>query len=156
MVSTVGPIFVATRMAGGSLFVPAMNVLTEEAVVRPKRALVIEDYEVLARLLRIVFARAGITAEVVGDGAEAIVRLQERAGDYGLVCSNVKLPGASGWTVLEWVCTHHPVLPMMLLSGVNDGHFLSEARRRSAAAAFRMPFNVDEIQQTLVELFPSL
>ncbi len=133
-----------------------MNVLAEEVAVRPKKALVIEDHAALAHLLIHVLARAGIAAEVVGNGAEAIVRLINGAGDYGLVCSDVELPGASGWTVLEWVRTRYPALPIMLVSGVNDGDFLFEANRRGAVAAFRKPFNVVEIQQTLAELFPYL
>jgi DNA-binding NtrC family response regulator len=138
------------------LFVPAVNVLTEEVAVRPKKALVIEDHAAVARLLMHVFARAGIGTKVVGNGAEAIVRLRNGAGDYALVCSDVELPGASGWTVLEWVHTCHPALPMMLISGVNDGDFLLEANRRGAVAAFRKPFNLSEIEQTLAELFPYL
>ncbi len=133
-----------------------MNVLTKEAALRPRNALVIEDHAYLARLLVEVFAYAGITAEIMSNGAEAIVRLKNGAGTFGMVCSDVELPGASGWTVLEWVHTCYPTLPMMLVSGTNDEDFILEASRRGAVAAFRKPFKVSEIWQTVAAVFPYL
>ena len=91
----------------------------------------------------------------VRNGAEAIVRLKDAAADYGLVCSDVELPGASGWTILEWVRTRYPGLPMVLISGVSDGDFMREAHRRGAIGAFRKSFNFGEVQHMLYELFPS-
>ncbi len=133
-----------------------MNVLNEEAALRPRNALVIEDHTYLALLLKEVFAHAGITAEIMHNGAEAIVRLKNGAGNFGLVCSDVELPGASGWTVLEWVHTCHPTLPMMLVSGTDDEDFMLEASRRGAVAAFCKPFKVREIWQTVAAIFPYL
>ena len=118
------------------------------------RALVIEDHAGLAGLLGEVFARNGIDTDIFSNGAEALLRLRVGDGDYGMVCSDVELPGASGWTVLEWVQTYYPDLPIMLMSGTTDPDFVGEAMRRGAVAAFRKPFSVAKIQQTLTAFFP--
>ncbi len=120
----------------------------------PKKVLIVEDYPAIARLLADVFAASGIDAEIIGNGVEAIVCLKDDAADYGLVCSDVELPGASGWTVLEWVHTHHPDLPIMLLSGTDDANFVRDADQRGAVAALRKPFSIHEIERTLTGVFP--
>ena len=121
----------------------------------PTKALVVEDHQGLGMLLRCVLSNHGVEAEIVRNGVEAIVRLKDAAADYGLVFSDVELPGASGWTILEWVRTRYPKLPMVLISGVNDGNFQREAHRRGAVGACRKPFNFGEVQHMLSELFPS-
>ncbi len=118
------------------------------------KALVIEEHGGLAGLLGQLFARNGIETEVLGNGVEALVRLRDGDVDYGLVCSDVELPGASGWTVLEWVNAFNPELPIMLISGANEFGFVREAKRRGAAAAFCKPFSIAQIQQTVAGFFP--
>ncbi len=107
-------------------------------------------------LLGQILARQGIEAEILHNGADALVRLKNGAADLDLVCSDVELPGASGWTVLEWVHTYRPGLPFLLISGIQDGNFSREADRRGAVAAFRKPFKLAEVEQTLAGFFPYL
>ncbi len=117
-----------------------------------KKALVVEDRPCVAMLLGQILARQGIDAEILHNGADALMRLKNRGADYDLVCSDVELPGASGWTVLEWVHTYRPGLPILLISGTPSADFTREAGRRGAAAAFRKPFKLSEVQQTLAGL----
>ena len=128
--------------------------MTHEHDARSKKSLVVEDQVEVAQLLALMLSSAGIEAEVVGNGAEALACLNEDAAGYALVCSDIELPGASGWAVLEWVHTFQPGLPIMLISGADDENFLGEAKRRGAVAAFRKPFSVAALQQTLAEIFP--
>ena len=132
------------------------SIAQETIAPPPRKALVVEDHRGLGVLLRCVLTNHGVEAEIVHNGVEAILRLKNAAADYGLVCSDVELPGASGWTILEWVRTGYPELPMVLISGVNDGDFLREAHRRGAAGALRKPFNFGEVQHMLSGLFPSV
>ena len=107
-------------------------------------------------LLGQILARQGIDAEILHNGADALVRLKNGAADFDLICSDVELPGASGWTVLEWVRSFRPGLPIMLISGIPSESFSREAARRGAVAAFRKPFKLAEVQQTLAGLLPYL
>ena len=121
-----------------------------------KKALIVEDRPCLAMLLAQILARDGIDVEILRNGADALVRLKNGAADFDLVCSDVELPGASGWTVLERVRTHQPETPFMLISGIPDSNFSREASRRGAVAAFRKPFKLAEVQQTLAGLLAYL
>ena len=129
-------------------------IVPKQPVFAAPRALVIADHPGLAGLLGQVFSRIGIETDILNNGAEALMRLRVGDGDYGMVCSDVELPGASGWTVLEWMQTYHPDLPIMLMSGSSDPAFVGEAMRRGAVAAFRKPFSIAKIQQTLAAFFP--
>jgi DNA-binding NtrC family response regulator len=154
MVAALRPKWVAAVSKDDSFLSTAMNTSIHEYDPRPKKALVVEDEMEIASLLTLLLARAGLDAAILSNGAEALACLQDEAKDYALVCSDIELPGASGWAVLEWVHTFQPALPIMLVSGVDDEDFLSEARRRGAVAAFRKPFSVNAIQRTLAEIFP--
>ena len=131
----------------------AASKVTPRIPAFPKKALIIEDRPCLATLLGQILAHQGIDAEILHNGADALARLKDGADDLDLVCSDVELPGASGWTVLEWVHAYHPGLPIMLISGIPDGNFSREAVRRGAVAAFRKPFDLGAVQQTLAGLF---
>ena len=119
---------------------------------RFKKAPAVADHASLALLMAKVLTSSGIEAEIIENGAETIVGLKKCAGDHVLVCSDVTLPGTRSWTLLEWMRTPHPSLPMMLLAGMNGGDFLRKTDWRGAVAAFRKPFSVVEIQQTLAEV----
>ena len=120
-----------------------MNTITHEYDARPKKALVVEDQMEIPSLLTVVLARAGIDAAIIGNETEALACLQDEAANYALVCSDTELPGASGWAVLEWVRTFQPGRPIMLVFGVDDEDFLSEAARwrRSASRLASPRFN---------------
>ena len=103
-------------------------------------------------LLGQMLARHGIEVEVLRNGADALMRLRNGAADFDLVCSDVELRGASGWTILERVHASRPGLPFMLISGDPSESFAREASRRGAVTAFSKPFKLAEVQQTLAGL----
>jgi two-component system, OmpR family, alkaline phosphatase synthesis response regulator PhoP len=66
------------------------------------RVLVVEDEEHLATGIRFNLELEGYEVEVVGDGFEALARLQAQgASPYDLVLLDVMLPGLDGFTVVE-------------------------------------------------------
>ena len=130
----------------------AVSKLTPRIVPSPRKALIVEDRPCLAMLLGQILARLGIDAEVLRNGADALVRLKNGAADFDLVCSDVELRGASGWTILERVHACCPGLPFMLISGDPSESFSREASRRGAVPAFRKPFKLAEVQRTLAGL----
>lgn len=106
-----------------------------------------EDHTAFAFLLTRLLARAGIATEVMEDGANAIVCWQDGIANHELMCSDVEVPGAGRWVILEWV---HPGPENHAVDPVRDGG------RRGAVAAFREPFDDAEIQSTLADIFPYL
>jgi DNA-binding response OmpR family regulator len=126
----------------------------KEPASRPRKGLIVDDDVNIASLLSLFFTQHGIRVDIMGNGAEAIVRLKDRSAEYGLVCSDVELPGASGWMILEWVRGHAPDLPVMLISGMDDEDFLHKANGLGAVAAFRKPFNILDVRKTLAMIFP--
>ena len=67
----------------------------------PRRILVVDDDEQLARGLALALGKQGYIVETVGDGAEVPRFAKEFAPD--LVILDVMMPRVDGWTVLRWL-----------------------------------------------------
>ena len=61
---------------------------------RLKRVLVVDDEENIRHLLLVVLKKAGYEPTAVAGGAEALAMLAE--DDFGVVISDIRMPGMSG------------------------------------------------------------
>lgn len=108
-----GEIGVESRSGEGSTFwftvalakgeMPAAK--TAEALVprtaRPLRILLAEDLEINQEIIRSMLEAAGHHVEVVSDGAEAVMAVQETA--YDVVMMDVQMPGMDGMTATRHI-----------------------------------------------------
>jgi len=82
----------------------------------PAEILLVEDRSSLRAMLAETLERDGYTVEAVAAGDEAVRRLQE-GRRYGLVLTDLKLPGADGLAVLRAAVAADPGLPVVVLTG---------------------------------------
>ena len=115
-----------------------------------QRALIVDDSEVLRRLIEMCLKPAGFEVASAGCGADAI----ETAAGFvpDLVILDIGLPDMTGWEVLEALRASEASADdkVMILSGYEDAH--SEAKRLGADAALVKPFRNDELRSLAVEL----
>ena len=76
--------------------------------------LLVEDKESLRKMLRLTLENAGHTVEAVGDGAEAVARL-ERAR-FRLVLTDLRMPHCSGLDVLRAAKAADPLLSVVVMT----------------------------------------
>jgi DNA-binding NtrC family response regulator len=76
--------------------------------------LLVEDKESLRKMLRLTLENAGYTVESMGDGAEAISRL-ERAR-FRLVLTDLRMPHRSGLDVLRAARAADAMLPVVVMT----------------------------------------
>src|SRR5262249_57775494 len=100
----------------------------------PAEILLVEDRESLRAMLAETLAREGYAVEAVGTGDEAIRRLSE-GRRYGLVLTDLKMPGADGLAVLQAAVASDPALPVVVLTGFGTVETAVTAMKHSAAAA---------------------
>jgi two-component system, response regulator, stage 0 sporulation protein F len=106
------------------------------------RVVIIDDQEDMRFLLGMIFDEAGYDAHLAEDGAKGLqlVSAQEPA----LIILDLKMPGLSGWGVVEQLKAARSQTPIILVSGAQD-----EITRGSLAppvAGFLLkPFRVDEV-----------
>ncbi len=95
------------------------------------RLLVVEDDEVICRLMKATFRGDDLTLEVEHDGKAGLGRAL--ADDVDAVLLDVGLPGLGGLDVLERVKAAKPELPIIMLTG---SHEVRTAVRATQLGAF--------------------
>jgi CheY-like chemotaxis protein len=92
-----------------------------------KRFLVVDDDPALRGQLRTYLERKGHRVEAVGNGREALIRLDQAVYDAVLLdymTSEIKI---NGLTVLRHVRQHYPSLPVMMMTHERCGHVATES-----------------------------
>ena len=116
----------------------------------PARALVIEDDDLSAELLRLMLARLGVAAHVARDGATG---LQAFISDhFKLVLVDIKLPDANGLDVVRQLRAQSTSVRLLVVSGSN---MLDDAEKRRTAGfdGFLMkPFSFEQFAEQVKPL----
>ena len=104
------------------------------------RVVAVDDNPVITQLIAAVLRRAGHDVETASSGGEALVVLQRNPPD--LLLLDLEMPGLDGLEVLrilreQKVCQGVPVL---VLTGESDTHYVARARELGAAGYLLKPF----------------
>lgn len=115
-----------------------------------QRALIVDDSEVLRRLIEMCLRPAGFEIATAGSGSEAL----EVAAtfDPDLVLLDIGLPDMTGWDVLAELRASATTAEakILILSGYDDVH--TEAQRLGADGALVKPFRNDELRSVAMAL----
>ncbi len=117
-----------------------------------KRVLVVEDSQVIQRLIEVCLRPAGFDVEMRFDGPSGLAAVGECQPD--LVILDVGLPGMSGWEVLTAIRSDpatEDVVVMMLTGDVHEA-VRREASERGANAYLAKPFRPQELREMATSL----
>ena len=96
--------------------------------------LVVDDDSVLRRLLATVLKLRGFDVLVAEDGVQALEVLQHE-DHVDLVLADIIMPQMDGWTLLERLKEHHPSVPVILLTLIEEAKPTSMRAEEMGAAA---------------------
>ncbi len=115
-----------------------------------QRALIVDDSDVLRRLIEMCLRPAGFEIATASTGEEAVEVASEFQPD--IVLLDIGLPDMTGWDVLEKLRSSGPNsdAKVLILSGYEDVH--TEAKRLGADGALIKPFRNDELRRVAVDL----
>ncbi|MBC3420358.1 sigma 54-interacting transcriptional regulator [Pseudomonas sp. RW3S2] len=102
------------------------------------KVLLVEDDRVLRQALGDTLEIGGFDYRAVGSAEEALDAVAEDA--YGLVVSDVNMPGMDGHQLLARLRRHHPQLPVLLMTAHAAVERAVEAMRQGAADYLVKPF----------------
>ena len=103
--------------------------------------LVVDDDSVLRRLLATVLKLRGFEVLVAEDGVQALEVLQHE-DHVDLVLADIIMPQMDGWTLLERLREHHPSVPVILLTLIEEAKPTSlRAEEMGAAACLFKPID---------------
>ena len=114
------------------------------AMIRQTCKILIVDEEVeMAKFLADLLARAGYACAACAESARAYDAVVAESPD--LVLTDLKMAGISGMDLLKRVRSHHPALPVILLTAFATVGAAVEAMREGAADFLAKPFLPEEL-----------
>lgn len=114
-----------------------------------KSILVVEDEKILRISLTDALKAEGYTVLPVADGDEALAVLGE--GDFSLVITDIRLPGASGVDILRRSLAESPLTPVIMMTAYGSIKDAVLAIRSGAFDYITKPFDLDEMLVTVAK-----
>ncbi|WP_294571707.1 response regulator transcription factor [uncultured Subdoligranulum sp.] len=103
--------------------------------------LIVEDEQLIARLIEMSLTRAGYDCTVAGDGRTAADLIEEK--DYDLALLDIMLPGLDGYELLDYLRPQG--VPVIFITAKGTVKERVEGLRRGADDYIVKPFVVEEL-----------
>lgn len=121
--------------------------------MEPKRILVVDDEPHVRMSLKQVLEDAGYTVATSKDGTVALNYLDQE--DCDLVLLDVRMPGMSGFEVLEQIKETRPELPVVIVTAHGTVDQAVEAIREGAENFIHKPFTPEQIRSVVAQTLTS-
>jgi two-component system, NtrC family, response regulator len=108
------------------------------------RILIIDDDTSLRRVLEYTLQEEGYEVLTAADGEQGLLLFDEKTPD--LVITDLKMPGITGFQVLESIKARSPRIPVMVLTAFGAVDTAVEAMKLGAYDYVTKPFNRDELR----------
>jgi two-component system NtrC family response regulator len=113
------------------------------------KILIIDDDTSIRRVLEYNLQEAGYMALAAADGETGLTLFDEQMPE--LVITDLKMPGMSGFQVLEAVKARSPRTPVIVITAFGAVDTAVEAMKLGAYDYITKPFNRDELKLTLLK-----
>jgi putative two-component system response regulator len=109
------------------------------------RVLVVDDEEPVRNMIaRMVTSAGDVDCETAAGAAEARTLLARHS--FSLVICDVNMPGESGTELTQWIREHHPYVPVLMATGIDDPELAQSALEIGAYGYMVKPFKRHEVQ----------
>lgn len=115
-----------------------------------KRILVADDDEVLRNMLVETLQTLGYEAVGVGDGEEALLRIQKE--EFDLAITDIRMPRLDGLAFLRKARECKPRLPVVLITGFGQTYSAQAAKYEGADGYLVKPFRIEKIEVIVKKL----
>lgn len=107
------------------------------------RILVVDDEELLRRLLVTALSGRGHQVDAVADGTEAVARLEK--GRYELLITDFRMPRMTGTGLIRWIRERDLKVPVILMSSNTIEEMKSTVQDLSGVEFLRKPFGLTDL-----------
>ena len=119
---------------------------SRKPALQPTRILIVDDDPGQRSLLDSFLSGQGFETVLAASGEEALQRL--RTAEFGMMISDVRMPGLTGLDTLRRARQEHPVLPVLLVTAYADIREAVGAMRDGALNYLAKPIDLDELLTT--------
>ncbi len=114
--------------------------------IRPKRILVVDDEETLICFLKQGLQETEVTCnvDVASSGEDALTKLTYNR--YDLLITDLKMPGISGFTLVEVARSLHPDIKVILMTAFGSQEVQDEAKSLKVQGYLTKPFPTAQLR----------
>ena len=124
-------------------------IISSQTDPRPTKILIVEDEEVVRRVLEEILHRLGYMVLAAADGFEALDLFSEHAADLDLVLFDMSMPRMSGDVLFNKLRQAAPGLKTLLTSGYSDFAPIEEMRSKGLSGFLPKPFTIQQVRDEL-------
>ena len=117
------------------------------------RVLVVDDEDAVRLVAAAAIKRQGFEAVVASDGSEAVEVMQRGPNGFAGVLLDMTMPKMDGLATLMALRKLQPKLPVVLMSGHDQGDVARKLEGHGDVTLLQKPFTVDELQRCATERF---
>jgi len=113
------------------------------------RVLIADDHDIVRQGMKRVFSRTP-DIEVAGEartGQEALEKIWD--GKFDVVILDISLPGRNGLEILKQIKSHHPKLPVLVLSMYPEEQYALRVLKGGAAGYLTKESNKDDLIEAI-------
>lgn len=114
-----------------------------------KSILLVEDEKILRISLADALKVEGYTVLTAADGSEGLALIEE--GEFSLIITDIRLPGASGMDILRKSLSDSPLTPVIMMTAYGSIKDAVAAMRSGAYDYVTKPFDLDELLVTVAK-----
>ncbi|WP_296746382.1 response regulator [Mesorhizobium sp.] len=110
------------------------------------KLLIVEDDESVRTLAARALERDGHDVAIAADGAQGLTLIQQNAGRYDLVVSDIRMPEMDGIEMATAAAKQFPAMKIMLMTGYADQRERAEELNGIILDVVQKPFTLAEIR----------
>ena len=110
---------------------------------KQERILIVDDEEMVRRLLHQKLSQEGYSCEEAGNADQALDKLRSNA--VGLVILDIKMPGKSGVELLPEIKANYPDTAVIMATAITDTSTAIQCMKEGAYDYITKPFSLDEV-----------
>ena len=123
--------------------------MTENALTKPIRLLVIDDEAIVGKRLLQVFGKMGFNVEVFDSPLLAMEAAAKRSFD--IVVTDLKMAGMDGMEVLSRVRQLNPATRVIIITGYAQPETAEEAFKLGVFDFIPKPFRLEQLKESILK-----
>lgn len=112
--------------------------------------LIVDDEERLSRFVSMCLGRIGYEPTFCGSVREAQNLLNRDV--FSLVVTDLVMPEANGFDLLEWMAENCPDIPIVVLTAYSTPGIVRQVAQSRASAMLKKPFSIQDLYSTVAEV----
>ena len=130
----------------------------EKFLISPKKALIMDDDEIVSTTLQKMLLKIDITSDIAHDGFEAIskYKIHLKAGDpYDIIFMDLTIPGSiGGKQTIKRLYAIDPNVKAIVSSGYSNSSVMSNYKKYGFLNVLTKPYQMKDLKSKILEVFP--